>query len=300
MHQHAQGNLFSLPEIYHIYQNSLTINPVFVHLCNSQNEILGLALGEISSLFHVVHRTTFYAEPLYNGDLNILDHLLQLIKNKSKGVCIEIRPRMALTNDEKLVYIKNGFLFHDHLNALLPLLSRDVVWNELASDKQQGILDAQHNGISIVEHNTIEGVDLFYHLVETLYKRKRRVIKPKSYFLSLLSCQQFHFLFAYYQGKPIATQLYYEFGDTITAYYTATQHSFLNKHAGDLLIWELIERGLKKQYKYLDLGGGGKPNRQYGVRDYKKRFNAQFENIGRFVYSPFPFSSLTQYAYKHY
>lgn len=281
------ARIFHTAMMYEVYQHSRGVQPILVIETDASNNILGLALGEKTTLlfpcFGYTDRLAFYAAPLFNGDIQVLGALLQKIKTLSRFLLIEIRLHEKLSDAEKKVYADHGFVWHDHLNAIVPISSADQLWSALAEDKQKGIEAARANKIVIKEMNTLEGIDIFYTLVSSLYKQKHRPLKGKDYFVSLLRSGHFHFLNAFYNEQPIATQLYYQYNSIITAYYTASDPTYANKHAGDLLLWELIERSMAVSAPYLDLGGGGKPYKPYGVREYKKRFNAQFENTGRFV-----------------
>ena len=280
--------LFHSSVFYNIYTSVKLLSPLFIAVVDVKDRIVGIALGEISNeLFDgygLTRHTTFYAEPLYNGDLEVLKLILETIKKKSKGLCVEIRPLRLFNDDEKKIYQSQGFHFNEHLNSLLPLTSEEEVWNNLSKDKQDRISKNQNN-IIIKEKNDIEGVEIFYSLLKNLFIRKRHFIKSKDFFIKLLEYSNFHYLIAYENDMPVATQLYYIYNKTITAYYTATDQKYLSKHPGDILIWHLIQTGLKEKCILFDFGGGGDPNKYNGIREYKKRFGTQFENVGRYTYN---------------
>ena len=46
-------------------------------------------------------------------------------------------------------------------------------------------------------------------------------------------------------------------------------------------MWDIIRWGAKNGYGVLDFGGAGKPGEEYGVRDFKSKFNGKLVNFGR-------------------
>ena len=73
--------------------------------------------------------------------------------------------------------------------------------------------------------------------------------------------------------------------------YAGSLKEFYIKYPNDLLPWEVFKCGKKSGYSIFDFGGAGKPDKKYGVRDYKKKFGGRLVNYGRFekVHSPIKF-----------
>jgi lipid II:glycine glycyltransferase (peptidoglycan interpeptide bridge formation enzyme) len=189
----------------------------------------------------------------------------------------------------------------DHLNAIIELENKDKVWDNLYEDKRKGIKKASKKfRIEIKEQTNEEGVELFYGLIVQLFKRKRHSVKPKEYFQNLIkfSGGNIRILFAYYESKAISTQLFTIYKDKIRAMYTATLDEHRNKHAGDLLVWRMIEIGFENNIRIFDFGGGGDPNIRYSPREYKERFGTTFTNTGRWVYKKSALYSIIMWLYK--
>jgi lipid II:glycine glycyltransferase (peptidoglycan interpeptide bridge formation enzyme) len=68
-----------------------------------------------------------------------------------------------------------------------------------------------------------------------------------------------------------------------------------------LLWWHVIKWGINRGYHTLDLGGAGKPGKEYGVRKFKARFGGELVNYGRYlnVFSPALFK-FAEIGYKIY
>lgn len=303
VHRHPKGDLFQTPEMYDVYKRTGNIQPCLVGVCHD-HRLAGIALGEISNeffnLFGLTRKTIYNCEPIYNGNPEVLDILLKNIKKKAKGLFVQIRPASVLDEKEKNIYENNSFHFDDHLDAMIPLSDEKTIWKNFAKDKRKGIRKATevHN-IKVVEETTQDTLDIFYSLTSELFKRKRHSLKPIEYFRNLLNeCQNNFRIFTAYSGDtPVATQLVYTFKKKLTAFYTATPEEHRHKSPGDLLIWEVIKYGLENNYEEFDFGGAGNPNRDYGPREYKKRFGPDFNNVGRLIFKR---SALYDFAIKTY
>ncbi|MCK5059499.1 MAG: peptidoglycan bridge formation glycyltransferase FemA/FemB family protein, partial [Candidatus Aminicenantes bacterium] len=49
-----------------------------------------------------------------------------------------------------------------------------------------------------------------------------------------------------------------------------------------LATWAAIDYALKKGLRYFDFMGAGKPDQDYGVREFKSKFGGRLVNYGRF------------------
>lgn len=285
------NSIFQLPEMAAFFDANKKSRSCTVFALKKE-KVVGLAIGEISrqywDIFGLTKKTIFYIEPFFNGDPENLDLLLRGIKEKSEGLFVQIRNSRNISEIEKEIYEKNGFEFQNHLTARILLNDKNEVWNHFEKDKRKGIRKASDKfHLEVKEKSDPEGVELFYSLMKSLYRRKRHPFKPKSYFVNLLrhlGPNMVRIFFAYFDGMPIATQMAFFYKPTVTAVYTATAHEHREKKAGDFLIWHLINVGFNENFQVFDFGGGGSPSRSYGPREYKMRFGCVFENCGRYIY----------------
>lgn len=297
---------FHSEEYFNVIKNTVKLKPLPVILKEDDN-IKGFAIGELSRQYNILpvlsKRTIFYSEPLYDNP-DTLDKMLKEIKKHKTGMFIQIRPFREPSENIAKIYSANGFHKIPHLNAFIELNDMDSVFKNFEKDRRRGIKLAENKyKITINEpENISDSVKTFYDIVGKLFKKNKLGLKSYQYFYNLvkLSAGKVRIAFAYYMNEPIATQLFTVYNDKITALYTATTEEHYNKHAGDLLIWYLINLGFKYKMKLFDFGGAGNPNRPYTPRDYKKRFGAVFEDAGRFTFFKYPFSrALLNLYYKY-
>ncbi len=267
--------------------------PVAYAVVSKENTVKALAIGELgleSKLVPVLSkRLLFYDAPVYE-DIEALSTLIAKISTIRAGMFLQIRPFHQPTSDEIDVYRAHGFILKDHLNAFIPLENRNlegIVASVFKNDKKKSIRKASdHHKLEIVSFNDVDsGFEIFYEMLRKLYVKKRHGLKSKHYFRALLDQSEgaADIVFACYNKKPIATQLYTLHNGRLTAFYTATLEAHKDKQAGDLLIRHLIKTGIARKCSVFDFGGGGDPNKTCGIREYKERFGTTFQNVGRFT-----------------
>ena len=63
-------------------------------------------------------------------------------------------------------------------------------------------------------------------------------------------------------------------------------------------MWHILEWGANHAYKIYDFGGAGKPDEEYGVRDFKAKFGGTLVNYGRnkCIHSPLAMK-FSEYGY---
>ena len=62
-----------------------------------------------------------------------------------------------------------------------------------------------------------------------------------------------------------------------------------------------MEWGAQHGYTTYDFGGAGKPDEEYGVRDFKAKFGGKLVHLGRYIYVHAPMRlKLSEFAYSLY
>ena len=96
------------------------------------------------------------------------------------------------------------------------------------------------------------------------------------------------FLLAKVNGTGVACSVELPYKDTIYGWYGGTDRNFGKYASNEMLMWYILEWGANNGYKVYDFGGAGKPDEEYGVRDFKAKFNGELVSFGRntAVHSP--------------
>jgi len=288
--KHSSASFFHTVSYYNSLVKTPGIRAISIVVSDAKGVVKAAAIGELTNeirwLPFISRRLIFYAPPIFDS-VEYLRIVLEQINRSEKGLFTQIRTFIGFSEKEIEIYKEFGYKLADHLNAfiLLKEKSEKTILADFKNDKRKGIRKAVDKyKLSIKEFDDVNlAVNTFYHIQKKLYDRKRHSLKTCRYFFNLVneSNGRVRIAFALYENEPIATQMYISYRTSITALYTATLKNHLDKHAGDLLVWYMVQKGLKEGLDVFDFGGGGHPSKSYSPRVYKERFGTIFNNVGR-------------------
>lgn len=182
---------------------------------------------------------------------------------------------------------RNGYVWEDHLNFLIDLSQGpDRLWAAIRTGARRNIAKAQREGVTIVEAQTAEQRDAAYAILRGVYRRLRVPLADRSLFDGAFDLLQpaakFKAWLACLGETPVGVMTWLLHGGRIIYWYTGVDKAYSAYRANDLLVWHALEWGSKNGYTLFDFGGAGKPNEEYGVRDFKAKFGGELVNPGRY------------------
>jgi serine/alanine adding enzyme len=183
---------------------------------------------------------------------------------------------------------ESGYVFEDHLNFLIDLTRpSEELWKNIRSNAQRNIRKAQKSGVTIAEAQTLADVDAAYAILQDVYRRIQVPLPDRSLFLeafqTLYPKNMMRILFARLNGINIGALMLLIYQGNVLYWYTGPLREYAEYRPGDLMVWSALEFGKKMGAHTFDFGGGGKPNEEYGVRDFKLKFGGKQVNFGRNV-----------------
>jgi lipid II:glycine glycyltransferase (peptidoglycan interpeptide bridge formation enzyme) len=89
--------------------------------------------------------------------------------------------------------------------------------------------------------------------------------------------------------------------DVIYGWYGGMDRAYSKYTPNELLMWHILSWGMENGYRVYDFGGAGKPDEEYGVRDFKAKFGGELVCFGRntCIHAPFRLR-LSQFGYNVY
>lgn len=297
---HPQGNVFQTPDMYDLFQATKNYQPFTAAVLDKFEKIVGIvnvvvqrenpgALGYFSS------RAVVWGGPLVDGSSTqnsqiILDCLLEamIAKLKNKSIYIQFRNLFDL-NAFSRVFARHGFKQLEHLNYIVETNDANATMKRISKSKVRQIKKSLEAGAKIIEPESLEQVKEFYGLLSHLYKTKVKMPLPDwSFFENFYELSKRALLGKYflieYQDEiiggimcPITPNKYiYEW------YVCGLDQKYKEVFPSILATWAPIAYANANGIAGFDFLGAGKPDKDYGVREFKSKFGGGLVAFGRF------------------
>ncbi len=182
-----------------------------------------------------VHILGFGLKYLYIPRADVSDQVVDLLKNyaKERGyVFIRVEPVSKNLSGTNTVPTKN----RQPKNTLVLHLLKDEdrLLNEMHQKTRYNIRLAEKKGVEIREG---KNADIFWELNKETTARDTFKSHDKSYYAEMLKSPICHQLTAYFENKPIASNIYMSFNGVCTYLHGASANEYRNVMAPYLLQW---------------------------------------------------------------
>lgn len=292
LYHHSYSNFFQSTIAYQFFKAVDNYEP-FMIVAQDGDKIAGSLLavvikesGGLKGFFS--RRCIVWGGPLvHRDDLRIWSGLLDALDRlvSAKAIYCEFRNFRDLA-DKKTLFFKSGYHYLDHLNYIVPISSLDKARSSLSKSKKRQINKSLNSGAKIIEAESIDQVRNFYAVLETLYKEKIKKPLPTFDFFSefFRNKKLGVFLLVMYKGSIIGGIMCPIYKNTIYEWYVCgLDGEIKNIYPSVLATWAPILYAADNKLAYFDFMGAGRPDRDYGVREFKSKFGGNGVNFGRFV-----------------
>ena len=292
VYNHPHGNFFQSTKAFRFLVAVNNYEPVLIVAVN-RDKIVGSLLVVITRegkglKGYFSRRCIVWGGPLVQDeDPAIWKGLLNKFEEITlkRFIYTEFRNLRDQTHRKELFQEKD-YLLNDHLNYIVSIPSLDLARAGLSKSKKRQINKSLKNGAEIVQPEDIGQVQSFYEILSRLYKEK--VKKP---------LPSFDFFIKFFEDKSLGTYLLIKYNEQIIGgimcpVYTDTIYEwfvcgkdgeFNDVYPSVLATWAAIEYAAHKGLKRFDFMGAGKPDQDYGVREFKSKFGGELVNFGRFL-----------------
>jgi serine/alanine adding enzyme len=292
--RHPQGNIFQTPEVYEVYKRTKYYEPCVIGAISDAGQILAVLLAVIqreygNHLGDLTERSIIWGGPLVKGDdADILAFILHEYENDVGSLAIYTQIRnLGDISVNRNVFESAGYAYEEHLNIVVDLSkSEDLLWKEVHSKRRNEIRRAQKEGTYVRELDKLPEIEEMYDILDEVYHYAKLPFVDKSIFIAAFEilrpiglCRYFG---AFNKGTLVGTMCLLTYKQHLYDWYAGSRREYLNKYPNDLLPWEVFKWGRQNSYRIFDFGGAGKPDKDYGVRDYKRKFGGELVNFGRF------------------
>lgn len=295
LHNSRTRSFFQTRECYDLYAANPGFMQPFCFAVEDNDKLKGIIIGYIQRdggrvKQYLSRRAIINGGPLLANDIsdNALTTLLSECKKSLRGKAIYIESR----NFEDYSQYKNifehcRFEYVPHLNFHVDTSSEDIVNQNLGKSKKRDIRISFRDGAEIVDNPTIEEVREFYEILRVLYKNKVKTpLYPLSFFEHLYQQSYSKFQLVSLNGKVIGGTICVSLSDyAIYEWFACGEDGvYKNIYPSTVATYAGIRYAAQNGYLHFDMMGAGKPDENYGVRDFKAQFGGQLVEYGRFTY----------------
>jgi serine/alanine adding enzyme len=235
-------------------------------------------------------RGIVYGGPLIrNQNSESFGLLIQSVAKKLKCKLIYIETRNFF-DYQKLggAYKSDGWRFIPYLNFQITTRGRSVdnVLTAMKYNRRREIKLGVKNGADYGISNQETEAFAVYSILKDLYDTRVKLPLPDfDFFRGFLHSDIAKFFVVKYEGKVIAGSfcLFLPGKNLFTMYYCGERVINNRIFPTSLAIYAAIEFAVQQKVEIVDMMGAGKPNEEYGVRDYKSQFGGDLVAFGRYL-----------------
>jgi serine/alanine adding enzyme len=235
-------------------------------------------------------RAIIYGGPLLieneNGEI-ALSTLLNAIKRNIRQKVIYFETR----NLYDYSYYKDCFKdcewnYEPYLNFHLDCSNEATVWKNFDNNRKRQIKKAIEQGVKIEEAQDLNEVAVFHNILHGLYRSKvKKPLLPYDFFRIFFEKKMGKYLLVKFKGKIIGGIMcpILEGKAIYELYICGLDHEYKEASPSVMATYAAVEYGLKNGLQRFDFMGAGKPNEEYGVREFKAKFGGEMIEYGRFI-----------------
>ena len=165
----------------------------------------------------------------------------------------------------------------------------DELWRGMEDSTHRAIRKSQREALVVRVAKSEDELRAFFEMHLKIRKYKLGLLaQPFSFFQNIwrhfVDTQHGFLLLALYQDKIVAGDFFIEWKDTLYYKFNASLPADLSHRPNDLLIWEGIQRGKARGFKFFDFGLSDID--QEGLVRYKRKFGTVEKTISFLRYTP--------------
>ncbi len=187
----------------------------------------------------------------------------------------------------KEAFANAGFSYQPHLNFHVHTNQEwDAVESHIGKHRRKYIRLSFRDGAMIEENPTIEQVRAYYAILVDLYKTKVKMpLQPWSFFEKLYHLDTCKYLLVMYDGQVVGGSICMLLpGRGVYEWYACGKDGvYKNIHPSSVTKYAGMKYAADNGYAVFDMMGAGKPDEEYGVRDFKAEFGGELVELGRFL-----------------
>ncbi len=291
--QSATSSWFQSYNCYQFYKKLNFLDGFAIALVNNES-LIALCCGYIISDGGLIKKFMSRRAIVPGGimfDNNINNEEVELAlkgivdKLKNKAIYFELRNYFDYSAYKK-TFEKIGLNYQPHLNFHLDSSNYDIAFKNLKPNKRRYVRLSLKEGAEWQITTDRNEINELYQILENLYKTKVKTpLFPVSFFQTLSEEKDSKIIVIKHNNKVIGGSVFVvSENKTIYEWFVCGEdRQIKNVYPSILATWAGIEYATNNQIPMFDFMGAGKPNIEYGVRDFKAEFGGQLVEHGRYI-----------------
>ena len=291
----ATGTWFQSPEAYDFFTSMPELYKPFAYGIENDGVLRGVCVGYVTVEKNAIKQFMMRRAIIVGGSA-LADNcseeeaamLMTTIRKQLQPQAIYVETRNF--NDYsrwKEAFAKAGFSYEPHLNFHVHTNQGwEAIEENIGKHRKKYIRLSFRDGATIEENPTIEQVRAYYDILLDLYRTKVKMpLQPWSFFEKLYHCPSCKYLLVLYDGQVVGGSICMLLpGHGVYEWYACGKDGvFKNIHPSSVTKYAGMKFANDNGYKVFDMMGAGKPNEEYGVRDFKAEFGGELVEHGRFL-----------------
>jgi len=288
------ASFFQTPECYAFY-NSLSFLKPFIYGISENDKLVGVMCGYIIADGNVLkqyfsRRAIVPGGLLLDADISseALHKLLQeAVKELSrKTIYIEIR-NYNNYGSYKSILASTGFNYLAHMNIHVPISNLEKTLSGMNDSKRRQLKTAQRAGVIWIETTNPNDILAFYACLSHLYKTKvKTALFPLEFFQKLVGLENGKLLIVKHNETVIGGMACVLLPNNALYEWFVCGEETVEKayYPSVVATWAGLECAVQNHLPRFDFMGAGKPDSDYGVREFKSKFGGELVEHGRFLY----------------
>jgi len=236
----------------------------------------------------ITRRQVIYGGPLVDDGCPVaLDLLLKSIDEHTSCGTIysEIRNLSDYSSLNEL-FLQKGYTYVPYLNFRVDTSDLALMTRRVSSSRIRQIKKAHQQSVTCRNAQNVHEVKDFYLILNKLYKTKlHRPLPQQDFFVKFFEQDLGVYLLIWHNDEIIGGIMCpVLLGRALYEFYICGRDDVpANLYPGVMATWNAMTYACENGIPLFDFMGAGKPEDQYGVRDFKARFGGELVEYGRYL-----------------
>jgi serine/alanine adding enzyme len=286
-------NIFQTPQMFEMFAHTDRYTPYLLAEVNDHGEI------EATFTYHLYKGYRVTSSLLTKGSAVGLPIAIDQ-ETREKMMCNIVSCKnkpyslMKIVMDDDIQNISTiqpkhfGFQHESHLNYLIDVsLNETDLWKNISETRRKQIKRAEKRGLSVKIADYVDNTEEIYDILMETYIRSGLEKEDIDIFIQsskfLTQTGNLKYFMAYAEEKLVAFRIQLIYKDYIYDWYAGNRTESQSLYPNDLLVWSVLKWANNNGYRQFNFGGAGKPNKPYGVREFKKKFGGRLIEYGYWI-----------------